>query len=105
MHVEAFEPAGLPGQSPTCTHFLPLVATIKEQKRRGQLIRVSEQRLREQSVSIILISTKQLLTAVSECGLGGNRFADGDLSYDRSDNRRTVGAKQAKTGLSDPVEP
>ena len=26
------------GKSPTCTHFLPPDATIKEQKRRGQLI-------------------------------------------------------------------
>ncbi len=39
--------ASLPAQdarkSPTCTHFLPPIATIKEQKPRGQLIWVSEQ--------------------------------------------------------------
>jgi hypothetical protein len=47
------------GESPTCTHFLPLAATIKEQNCRGQLIPVFEQRLSLKSVAIVLITIKQ----------------------------------------------
>ena len=96
MHVEGFKIRSVDRQNPTCTHFFPLTATIKEQKWCGQLIQVSEQRLSGHSVAIILITIKQLLTDSSECTLGGKRFADRGLSYDRSTRDLIEGQKIEK---------
>ena len=70
--------------NPTCTHFLPPGATIKEQNPRGQQIFVRELQLTVSVVLAIFFNVKHMLTTASKCRTVDIDQPRRQRSYDRS---------------------